>query len=179
MKLKDIFFLGAVLCLTGYSSAFAESPFIGPMDVNVVNVPLVEVANFPAQTKIPFSQDAVGNCNDHNCQVIFETVPEGKMLVIEHVSGQARPSLTTTIMDFAELATSNTLDPSIGVRHIFPMTKIGVKGDSVLADTWAVNAPVLAFVRAGSHARMSLTNRNTGVVFFAQATISGYLIDVD
>lgn len=150
--------------------------------VQVTNTPTVTIGNTSTSpvlvqpAGIPYSFDKVASCNQYNCVSDFPVVPAGKMLVITYVNAQARPTLATTIFDFAELETSNTIDTNFGARYLFPMTRIGVAGDSVIADTWGVNSPVLAFVIAGSFPRVTLTQRNKGDTFFAQATIAGYLV---
>jgi hypothetical protein len=128
---------------------------------------------------VPFSVDiTAAQCSTSNCSFTFPAVPAGKMLVIKHLSTIIRPQVVGTIFDFAELIASNTEDPNIGTRFTFPMTRIGVAGSSFAADTWSANAPLLAFVRAGQSARVTVVSRNGGAdPSFRQATISGHLID--
>ena len=133
---------------------------------------------FTANGGEPYSQDTVGNCNGTNCFIDFPEVPTGKRLVILHVGAMARPDSTATIVDFAELVTSNPQNTAIGTRNIFQMQLIGQAGASVVANTYAMNASVLAFVEAGQYARLTLAQRNNGDVFFCQGTISGYLLPV-
>jgi hypothetical protein len=150
--------------------------------VNVGNTPNVGIINNSAspvlvqQAGFLYSFDKVASCNQYNCTADFPVVPAGKMLVITYLNAIARPTLATTIFDFAELLTANTVDTRFGARNTFPMARIGTAGDSVVADTWGVNAPVLAFVIAGSYPRVTMTQRNKGDTFFAQVTIAGYLI---
>jgi hypothetical protein len=150
--------------------------------VQVTNTPTVIIGNTSASpllvqpAGIPYSYDQVASCNDYNCTSDFPTVPAGKMLVITYISAAARPTLATTIFDFGELYTSNTIDTNYGARYIFPMARIGLAGNNVIADTWSLNSPVLAFVRSGAFPRVILTQRNQGQTFFAQATIAGYLV---
>jgi hypothetical protein len=176
-----------VLAFFGISTALAKPPMGIQGNVTVLNdennpVP-VTVTNLPEavapKIRIPYSQSSVGNCNGFNCILDgFEIVPEGKLLVISHISVVVRPALTTTVVDQATLKTNNTIAPTFIVNY-FPMPRIGQKGDGVLADTWAMNAPVTAFVTAGSFPSLSVTIRDEGVVSFSQASISGFLIDAD
>jgi hypothetical protein len=151
-----------------------DNPASSPVPVTVANVPSSPLLIQPAE--VPFSIDtATADCSNSGCFFTFPAVPAGKMLVIKHLSTYIRPS-SGTIFDFAELIASNTEDPGISTRFIFPMARIGLAGSSVISDTWSVNAPVLAFVRAGQSARLELTTRaGGGNAFFRQATISGYL----
>jgi hypothetical protein len=126
----------------------------------------------------PYSQDTVGSCNGTNCFIDFPEVPAGKRLVILHVGAMARPTSTATIVDFAELVTSNPQNTAIGTRNIFQMQLIGQAGASVVANTYAMNASILAFVEAEQYARLTLAQRNNGDVLFCQGTISGYLLPV-
>jgi hypothetical protein len=148
----------------------------------VTNTPNVGVVNNSAnpvlvqQAGMRYAVDAVASCNGTNCFIDFPVVPPGKQLIIQHLSAMARPTLQTTIVDFAELVASNTVETDLGARYVFPMTRIGQAGASVIADTYAVNAPVLAFVNAGQFARLTLAQRTQGDVSFAQGTISGYLV---
>lgn len=177
----------AAACLT--SQVVAAKP--PTADVNVVNTPSVNVANTAANAvpvtiaaplqvapaEIPFSFDDVGSCNTTNCFFEFPEVPAGKMLAIKFVSVQVRPgSGSTATPAFAELVTSNTEDPSIGVRAVFGLTRIGLTGSSVVSDTYAASAPILAFVRAGRSARITVLSNTSGSFLFSQATISGHLI---
>ena len=170
----------ALLSFTNAGSAVAQG-VLNPVMALIVNdasnpVPVQDVGE-PVRT--PFSYDVVGDCVDLGCGMTFPVVPEGKRLVILHVGAVARPTSTSTIVDFAELTTSNPTDPTFGVRNTFPMTRIGQAGDAVTADTWAMNQPVLAYVEPGASAHIITRNRDSGDVFFAQATISGYLVDLE
>lgn len=168
----------AVLAMTSPASALAQGA-LKPLAALIVNdasqpVPVRNVG--PVRT--PFSHDDVGECNASNCFFDFPVVPEGRRLVILHASGMARPDSTTTIFDQAQLVTDNT-ENEFGARHVFAMTRIGQQGSNVLADTWAFNGAVLAFVEAGHQARLTMTTRDGGTTFFSQATLSGYWEDVE
>jgi hypothetical protein len=161
-KIKGVFMLFTTAAAVG-SAAHAAAQTLVPSN------PLVQV---------PFSVDtATAVCSNAQCTFTFPAVPAGKMLVIKHLSTIIRPN-AAAIFDFAELIASNTEDPNIGTRFTFPMTQIGVAGSSVLSNTWSANAPLLAFVRAGQSARVTVVTRNGGAVpSFHQATISGHFID--
>lgn len=161
----------------------APPPLPISLDVKVVNTPGVTVVNGASQpipvkaapTEIPWSVDDVGSCNDRNCFFDFPKVPAGKMLVVKFLSVQARPTGATPA--FAELVTSNTEDATIGVRTIFGLTRVGLAGASVVVDTYAANGQLLAFVRTGQSPRVTVLSNTAGGFAFAQATLSGYLID--
>jgi hypothetical protein len=170
----------AVLSAAGGGSALAQGA-LKPLSALIVNnaTQPVPVALVGEPHQAPFSYDQVGTCNDYNCFMDFPVVPAGKRLVIQHVGAIARPSAATTIVDLAELVTNNTEDPNYGVRNTFGMTLIGQVGQNIIANTYGMNQPVLAFVNAGSYARITLSTRNGGNVFFSQATISGYMVDAE
>jgi hypothetical protein len=183
--LRALVAVGAILVWSGAASAEPPLGILG--DVTVQNdegnpVP-VTVTNLPEpaapEVRIPFSQTVVATCNDFNCRMDFEPVPEGMQLLISFVSAAVRPVLTTTVVDQAVLSTSNTFDSGFGVISYFPMARIGQSGDSVLADTWAMNAQLTAFVRAGLSPRLVITIRDEGEIFFSEGTVSGYLIGID
>jgi hypothetical protein len=50
-------------------------------------------------------------------------------------------------------------------------------GSSVVSDTYGANVSLLAFVRAGQAARLTLSTHVSGDVLFSQGSISGYLIN--
>jgi hypothetical protein len=155
-----------------------ENPVL-PVEVRNADPIAVKVEGNSVQT--PYSHDVASGdstCTVSSCFIRFPAVPVGKMLVINHVSAYVRPSSSATVFDFAELTASST-EENIGARFIFPMARIGVAGTTVIADTWSVNAPVLAFVKAGQRPNLALTTRNGGAdgAFFRQGTISGYLMD--
>jgi hypothetical protein len=153
-------------------------------NVQVTNTPNVAIVNNSAnpvlvqQAGMPYSADKVGTCNGTNCFIDFPEVPAGKQLVIVYLSAVARPTAQTTIFDFAELEASDTAEPQFATRYTFPMARIGQAGASVIADTYGVNTPLLAFVNAGQIPHLTLAQRTNGEVFFSQATISGYLVSV-
>jgi hypothetical protein len=147
-----------------------------PVEVNINNSATNPM--FVSNGGEPYSQDTVGTCNGTNCFINFPVVPAGKRLVILHVGAMARPTLGATIVDFAELLTSNPQNTQIGTRNIFQMQLIGLAGASVVANTYAMNASILAFVEAGQYASLTLAQRSQGVVMFCQGTISGYLLPV-
>lgn len=127
---------------------------------------------------VPFSTEAIGECNNVNCFFTFPEVPSGKMLVITYINVWVRPvSNSTAVFDFAELATSNTVNPSNFARIFFPMAQIGYAGSSILADTWGGQASLLAYVRAGSTARLTLRTSVPGEVNITFSLISGYLMN--
>lgn len=167
----------AILSLIGAGPSFAGPPAGTPRPpsrVQVMNTSANPVLVQPAG--MPYSYDQVGTCNGTNCFIDFPTVPAGKKLVITFISAMARPTLASTIVDFAELVTTNTVNPQTGARFVFPLARIGQAGASVIADTYGVNAPLLAFVNAGQNARLTLAQRTSGEILFAQGTISGYLV---
>lgn len=170
----------SVIAASGFSIAEAAPP---TGNVNVVNTPSVNIVNpnplpvtvtnaDPAST--PYSNDVVGTCNGTNCFIDFPAVPQGKMLVIEHVSAIARSS-STTVFDHAELITSDTED-NTGARNYFALPRIGKAGSSVVADSYGFSQSVLAFVSAGQEPRLTLMTSVGGSMLFSQGTISGYLI---
>jgi hypothetical protein len=170
--------LVGVVSLSSTGSALAQSP-LKPLMTLIVNgddspVP-VRVIGEPARR--PYAVDDVGTCNNSNCFFEFPAVPEGMRLEILHVSGIARPSAATTIIDMAQLVTDDT-EHSHLARNTIAVELIGRSGVNVAADTYGFNQPVLAHVRAGNVPRLVMSTRDGGAVFFSQATISGYLVEV-
>ena len=187
MNIQNLVILGVVGTVVAATAAAQSGAPPNGLNVNVLNTPNVTVVNpaslpVPVQltnapgAEIPYSFDSVGTCNDVNCFINFPPVPAGKMLVVKYVSGYARSS-AGAIFDFAELVANNTENPGFGARFIFPMARIGLAGSSVIADTYAMNSSVLAFVRPGSSARLTFQTHVAGATFFAQGTISGHLIN--
>ena len=179
--------LNTPLPVQGAVSVGGSVSISGTPNVNVTNTPSVTVANTASSpvpvavtsSGAPYSLEVVGDCsNNINCFITFPDVPAGKMLVIRHVSAQARPnSGSPAIFDFAELVTSNTQDPSFGTTFAFPLPRIGLAGSSVLADVYGMNSPVLAFVRPGQRASLTLRTHVSGSILFSSGTISGELIN--
>lgn len=97
--------------------------------------------------------------------------------MIEHIAGVVRPNSNASVYDIAELVTNSSVD-QFGVRNDFPMTMISRAGSSNIANTWGFNQPVIAYVEAGQHAMVTMSASVSGAAFFAQATISGYLVDL-
>jgi hypothetical protein len=126
----------------------------------------------------PFSFDDVGESNQHFCFFKFPTVATGKLLVIRHVGAVVRPTDGSTIVEVAELVTSNPESPSTGVSNYFGMNRIGVAGTAIGADTWSMNRPVLAYVVATQSASLTINLRHPGNVLFSEATISGVIVDI-
>ena len=170
----------AALSLTSAGQAIAQGALkpVLALIVNDASRP-VPTASVDEPGRVPFSHDQVGECGAATCSMQFPAVPEGKRLVILHVSVVARPSSTSTIVDFADLTTSNPADPSMGVRNLFKMTLIGEAGAIVLGNTWGTNQPVLAYVEAGYSPSVSVSTRDGGNIFFSQATLSGYFVNVE
>ena len=143
------------------------------VDVNVVNALTIT----PSGT--PYSERERADCNGVNCFITFSEVPEGKLLIIQYIGAFVRPTSSATIFDFLEVTTSDTENPGFGVDNYFPMERIGQAGASVVLDTWAVNAPVVVYVEAGSAAHFRISQRNNGDVLVASGMISGLLIDAN
>ncbi len=170
--------VSATVSMTSTGSALAQGA-LKPLSALIVNdatqpIP-VAVLNQPERE--PYSYDDVGECNVANCFFSYPTVPDGKRLVILHVSGIARAD-APTVFDQAELLTNQT-ENEFGARHYFGMTQIGRAGSSVVSNTWGFNSPVLAFVEAGQAPRVSMLSSvgPSGAFVFSQATLSGYLED--
>lgn len=185
MKPIRVIFVSAMFFLTQLGIAQAQGIGPPPAKVNVINTPDVNIINPTLDVTVkgfregrPYSKDVVGTCNDKNCFFnTFPQVPDGKMLVIMHISVLVRPLSSTTVVDFAQLVTSDTEEPGIGARNYFPMTRIGQAGVSVIYDSWATNAPVRAYVRQGEAPSISSYSSVGGGFAFATATIAGYVID--
>jgi hypothetical protein len=133
-----------------------------PVPVTVANVPSQPLLIQPAQRPYVATQGFSG-C-DVFCVVQFPTIPEGKMLVIKHLSmvvtdigGAAAVAIGTLVGTQTEQALE------FGIE--FPLQRAG---NYMLGST-----PILAFVGPGSAPRMYTPN-GTG----ASGTITGYLIDV-
>jgi hypothetical protein len=189
---RPLFVAALVIIAAGGTVAHAQPPVVS---TNVVNTPNVTVVNTqpvpvtlgngainvqPAQ--IPYSVDATpsssgGSCSSAACFINFPVVPAGKTLVITYINSIARAS--AVVWDQLELVTSNTQDPNIGVRVTMGYARIGLAGSSVISDTYGAGGPILAFARAGTAPRATVSTRdggaNSGFVF-TQVTISGYLI---
>jgi hypothetical protein len=123
------------------------------------------------------SWDEVGTSNNYNCFFNFPQVPTHKLLVVRHVGALVRPKVNSTVVEIAELVTSNPTDPSTGVRTHFAMSRTGLAGTSIAYDSWSISQPVLAYVTSGQYARMTINMRNPGEILFCQATLSGLMVD--
>ena len=103
-KATPLFLAALVLgCFALPSATQAVPSPPSPSNVNVVNTPNVNVVNTTASpvpvrdvdnpTRQPFHAEAVGGFADGACVtggILIPTVPAGKRLVIEHISGFAR-----------------------------------------------------------------------------------------
>lgn len=140
--------------------------------VAITNTPTVKVAG------TPYSVNVNGDCNTTFCFFnTFPDVPTAKRLVITYVSVLVRPTLTTTIVDLAQLRTTDTNTGNLNATNFFGLTQIGHAGASNVFNSWAVSSPVLAFVAAGSSPRLEVGLRTNGSISVAEATLSGYLVD--
>jgi len=149
-------------------------------NVTITNTPNVSVTNTPTVKLAggePYAVVSIGNCNTLFCFFSFPAVPAGKRLVINFVNVTVRPSATTTIVDFAELATTDTNDASILVTNDFGFTQVGHAGASNVFNSWTVNSPTLAFVVAGQSPELEADMGTSGTIAFSSATLSGYLVD--
>jgi len=149
-------------------------------NVTITNTPNVSVTNTPTVKLAggePYAVVSIGNCNTLFCFFSFPAVPAGKRLVINFVNVTVRPSATTTIVDFAELATTDTNDASILVTNDFGFTQVGHAGASNVFNSWTVNSPTLAFVFAGQSPELEADMGTSGTIAFSSATLSGYLVD--
>jgi hypothetical protein len=139
--------------------------------VEITNTPTVKIAG------APYAVESIGSCNSFFCFFTFPAVPTGKQLVITHINVTVRPTLTTTIVDYADLQTTNTNDAATLAENFFGFRQIGHAGASNLFNTWNVNSQVLAFMVAGQSPQVEVGLGTTGSVAFSAATLSGYLVD--
>lgn len=98
--------------------------------------------------------------------------------MIEHAGATARSSSSATVYSIAELTTSDTVNPSGGVRFSFRMALLNAAGSSNIFNGYFFNAPVKANVNAGLEPWMAIATSTAGPTAFSQASISGYLVDV-
>ena len=140
--------------------------------VAITNTPTVKIAGEPYAVRVN------GDCNTTFC--FFNTypqVPAAKRLVITYISVLVRPTLTTTIVDLAQLSATDTILGNNNARYYFGFTQIGRAGASNVFNSWAVSSPVLAFVAAGGSPRVEVGLQNNGAISVAEATLTGYLVD--
>jgi len=166
--------------INGTSTVTGNVTITNTPNVSVTNTPNVAVTNTPTVKLAggePYAVVSIGNCNTLFCFFSFPAVPAGKRLVINFVNVTVRPSATTTIVDFAELATTDTNDASILVTNDFGFTQVGHAGASNVFNSWTVNSPTLAFVVAGQSPELEADMGTSGTIAFSSATLSGYLVD--
>ena len=166
--------------INGTSTVTGNVTVTNTPNVSVTNTPNVAVTNTPTVKLAggePYAVGSIGTCNTFFCFFSFPVVPAGKRLVINFVNVTVRPSATTTIVDFAELATTDTSNAGTLVTNDFGFTQVGHAGASNAFNSWTVNSPTLAFVVAGQSPELEADMGTAGTIAFASATLSGYLVD--
>lgn len=200
-----LFALFAFAPVAGYGQKPQPTPAPGPSSVNVVNTPNVNVVNTPSVnvTSLPsvtlapdskvgidpasntvkvapggemffhrldFSGGAVGISSDEY------TVPEGKRLVLEHVSAQARLNSGDRLTSMA-LALLRPNGVTLG-SHYLP-TPAGVSNQPIGDDVvFNISQPLRMYLDAG-YKFMCQAVRNTSLSGNSNVscTVSGYLVD--
>ena len=182
-------FLPVSVCASATSYAQSLKP---TSDVNVVNTPNVNVVNIPgvSVTNTPSVRDANNpvrqpveaqtNCTVTNllgtCSATIYTVPEGKRLVIEFVTMDAR---LPTSGEVAQLIIRTTGIGPDGVYHL-PLTAPAVDffGEQVISAPLAQQVRIYA--DAGTSVVMKGRHNLTAPAQSGSFTfsLSGYLVDV-
>ena len=186
--------LGAYLALIGTFALTTSAPGYtqgnGGPDVRVVNTPeqpvpvkLQTSAPIPVSiqgtaqidTSSPLPVRDVDNLRQQpvqrhlDTQSLFYTVPAGKRLVIEHVSGSAFADESDRL--FVHI---RTFAGGSDVRHHLPFTVVHFFGDNRSYDFGGVTK---LYADPGTHVSLSYFI-NTSAHVFASATFSGYLVDL-
>ena len=150
-------------------AAAKPSPTPGPQDVNVVNTPTVSDTDNPA--KQPFQATAFQNNIDAFAignVAIVGTVPQGKRLIIEHVSVLGTmASLQELVLASIEVTNSGHL-----LSHLLTITAQGSAGSYYVS-----SQEVRLYADAGTTVFGSALRGGPFGLWSIRFTISGYLVD--
>lgn len=176
-----LFVFGSVASYGQTAKPPADVNVVNTPNVNVVNTPTVNVGNTMANplpvhivdnpARQPFTETLV-TPNKPSF-----TVPAGKRLVIEFVSGDG---FITSGQKFLNTSLQCTVATSIGVAdvlHAFTPTLMGTQNTGTgLFDIFSISQQTRLYVEPGG--KVSIFMNNTAGVAGLGFTVSGHLVDV-
>jgi hypothetical protein len=105
-----------------------------------------------------------GPCPDGSCAVLFQVVPNGRQMIIEHVACNISMSPSTANLSTVFLQ-SDVVDRAVRLIAI-----------ESTPGTFGVNSPVLYPLAANEKPRVTISADQTGVTIGATCTIAGRLV---
>jgi hypothetical protein len=117
-------------------------------------------------------------CLPNSCGVLFSSVPQGKRLVLENVSGLIRVS---NQIRFLALASDRGDNPHLNVIPLTGTYSSDLPGSGFHSDVYSFNQPVRGYVEPGQTPVLSIVGDsiflNRGQ--FSQVKLTGYLVDLE
>lgn len=168
--------------LTLASAAFAQKSSTN--DVRVVNPPVlpVPVKNVEAPARVKYQKVVSFNRNDSatcpssgTCNVLLDTVPAGKRLVIEHLSLAVNAYVAPTFVAFG-----NTSLPYVdNVFIVKPDFVLHQFGPSNSEPFFVMDRPVLVYYEPAEQVRLKVLMSTVGLgSLSSNVTLHGQLVDV-
>jgi hypothetical protein len=176
--LAGAFGVGAFVMLLGHSTAYAQkgspTPIPPAQNVTVVNTPSEPVpvrdADNPARQPIQRSFSLTSSFQPEPY-----TVPDGKRLVIEHVSGEVTSGATCKALYGSVLTSVTTDGTEVASTHRFPLSATPLPNRTVFSQQVRLYADPNTNVRGGAFGH---DGTNNCTVDRFSLLISGYLVDV-
>lgn len=198
MKIRSVLLLGAVSLwsLAAFAQATKDVNVVNTPNVNVVNTPTVNVGNSPsvsvsntpsvsvagtAMTKSvdeparqPYNEllPVVVHNGNFAADVTFSNIPNGKTLVVEHVSMLVSLPIgeSMTAVTFA----TQQLNGASGFFFFAPANTVSNTGTS----DWVAGGPIRTYVNGGGHMAISFgRNSTSGDSTYGYADVTGYLVN--
>jgi len=139
-----------------------NNPASSPIPVTLGNAPSSPVVIRSAETPYSISKLRVGCVG--NCTVSFPAVPEGKILLVKHVTAEGSQATDEPVVYGWLSGTPTVSGGEDTTTTSFPLTN--ARG------VFVASVPVLAFISAGHTPTVTAV-----LVQDLRATISGYLVD--
>jgi hypothetical protein len=117
-------------------------------------------------------------CLPNSCGVLFSSVPQGKRLVLENVSGMIRVS---NRIRFLALASDRADNPHLNVMPLTGTYSSDLPGSGFNSDVYSFNQEIRGYVEPGQTPVLSIAGdhifNNRGQ--FSQVKLTGYLVDLE
>ncbi len=137
-------------------------------------VPVTASGTPYVNTVVDHVNSSTGHCGSGECNVYFPAVPQGKRLVIKHVSGRFVDPAKT--MFAAQLLVPLIPAGSYSAQVFLPLPQVVPPNSNLFAYWSLVSQPVEVYVEAGQTPVFGAElDSGSG---FVTATLTGYLVDV-
>ena len=164
------------------AAAFAQKS--GTNEVRVVNPPTLPVpvknVEAPARVKyqkvVSFQRNDAATCPSSGaCNVLIDTVPAGKRLVIEHVSLAVNAYVAPTFVAFGHTSLPY-VDNVFIVKPDFVLHQFGPSNSEPF---YVMDRPVLVYYEAAEQVRVKVLISTSGLgALSSNVTLHGQLVDV-